>query len=104
MPSSAIVDGLIQLMIPVGAQTLSVRYRPWMIPPQFQVALSYAVPFRAADSMLYTMLSHIIESWDLADDDLQVYALDVGTLQIVPDTALLFVLRAISVDAGLRGL
>ena len=93
-----LVDATRTVSVPFGAVTLAVVYRPGVVTPRLQKAISQAQRESDIDAGLLMPMAELIASWDLTDDDGETIKTTPDALSDVPAAVLLAILSAIGED------
>jgi hypothetical protein len=97
MKLSQVLADRSSVTVPFGEHSLKVTYKPHVYTPKFQSEADRAAQGEDTDR-LSAMLSPLLDSWDLTDDDGKMITLDVASLRSLPIKILSDVLLAILRD------
>lgn len=86
------------ISVPFGESALKVSYRPNVVTPRLQKAISQAQREQDIDAGLLAPMSELIHSWDLTSDSGETIETTREALADVPAQVLLAVINAIGED------
>jgi hypothetical protein len=99
MPSlSQLTPDRVRLVVPFGAFSLKVSYRPDAVTPRLQRQVAAASREQDLDAGLLVPFCKIVDAWDLTDDDGSLVPIEPDALEDVPARVLMAVLLAIGED------